>query len=293
MREVCSHNSFVIQTIDDNDESSENISRCFFCWCYVCDCEARSCHQWDSHCHSHHNSPHWQQKRRLANLSTKFEKGPFAPNHTDAPHDETLTQCRHCQWYFRFPEKLIEYGKSQEVERPLPCQDDWCGWCGRVALDKDLQKNQQAATSPLTSSSGGDYFLYGIKEEIPFTVVAHDPRLVKKYKQAWSFLPINGPSEHNPDDYERRWTYDEGNRQNEVFLHRLGGSPKLASLMKIVAVGPVSGKDKNDDAILLKENHYLLFNFLMSSGNGKIGKVDIKASWSKSNKSGVSVFAWK
>ena len=302
MREVCPLYSFMNQTTDaDGATASQIIGNgccCSYCWCYVCDNRARLCKEWykpgsfnaDEHCHSHHNSPHWQQKRHLGKLTTKGKKGPFAPNHTDAQLDKTLALCRHCQWYFRFPEKNIPTSE----ERPLPCWDDLCLRCGRVALEKDLQKNQQTTAAFTASSLGRDYFLYGQKE-IPFTVVAHDPRRLKQYEQAWISGPIIGQFENNPEDNEIRWAYDEGDRQNEVFLHRLGGSPKFESLERIMAVGPVLGgnslhqirpDDTDDDAILLTDNHYLLFHFLTANR----GKVDIKATWNKSNQSGVSVF---
>jgi hypothetical protein len=304
MRECCPRYRFSIQTpaVTDNLNRIETISRCSECWCYVCHKQARLCKHWynhklggsnsdNQHCHSHHNSRHWQQERRLHSLSTYGEMGPFAPNHTDAQQDETLAQCRHCQWYFRFPEAVKHNNDSSpsrtDTDRKLACSADWCLRCGRVAVEKDLEKNQAI---PLTlsrpNSWNEDYFLY-VTKDIPFTVVAHDPRLFCRYREAWIRLP----------------NYDEEVHQNEVFFHRLGKSPMLKSLLSIMAIRGENGHtnirntgvdkitDDDTDAILLeKENHYLLFNFLTEKVEATgFGKIDIDASWNKSNKSGVSI----
>jgi hypothetical protein len=307
MRECCPRYRFLIRAsaVTDNLNRIETISCCSECWCYVCHKQARSCKQWykhklggsnsdNDHCHGHHNSRHWQQERRLCSLSTYGQMGPFAPNHTDARQDETLAQCRHCQWYFRFPEAVKQNNDSSpsrtDTDRKLACSADWCLRCGRVAVEKDLEKNQAI---PLTlsrpNSWNEDYFLYATKD-IPFTVVAHDPRLFSKYRETWIRLP----------------TYDEEVQQNEVFFHRVGKSPMLKSLLSIMAIRGENGHhnipnrsddllkitDDDTDAILLeKENHYLLFNFLREKVEATgFGKIYIDASWNKSNKSGVSIF---
>jgi len=79
---------------------------------------------------------------------------PFSPNDSDAKKSDLLTQCRHCKWYNFFwhsnfaAKKRCHATKSYVPDiRPPSCMD-WCHCCGRVASEKDLEK-QQGMISPL------------------------------------------------------------------------------------------------------------------------------------------------
>jgi len=196
--------------------NSGNPGNCLRCWCYICDKQVFYCDDYN-HVQHHPGSDYARKERQKRKLSTFGVPGPFEPTNPDAPKDTSLTQCRRCSWFFRFDSK----------RSCTPSFSDWCPHCGRVASEDDLEKNQQATTSAASDTKNVVHeqqpYVVGEKE-IPFRIVAHDPRLFEDFKDNWEDA---GDSTSSPE-----WYYDEAERQEEVFLHRIGRAPKWSNVFR-------------------------------------------------------------
>jgi SNF2 family DNA or RNA helicase len=241
-------------------------SSCSSCWCFVCDREGSYCFEYEHRQFGHPNYFTWQQERAKRKLSTYGKSGPFSPNNADAAKDTSLTKCRHCSWFSR-----LELIANRECS-----SDDWCHSCGLVASAVDLSKNQ--ATPPDEVELKEMYF-FGEKQ-IPFRIHAHDPRKFDRHNQKWA----NNPA----------WHYDEADREEEVFQHIMGGSPKFTTLLEKIAYSsedkiPESGEAYEEmdetDAILIDDpSHVNLISILNSGANDCLVT---KASWNKQLRAGV------
>ena len=156
---------------------------------------------------------------------------------------------------------------------------------------KDLEKQQ---ASPPIGKQLEESYIFGHKE-ISFRVKAHDPRLFDAFKKNWE------------DDYQSRteWHYDEAEREEEVFLHRIGTSPRLRNIMKMiphVAEGkiPLSSDDietigrdlyaKRDvtDAILIENSKDVQLISLLGSLDGSSNRwSDITATFDTNSRKGA------
>jgi hypothetical protein len=135
-------------------------------------------------------------------------------------------------------------------------------------------------------SCGSERYIFGEKT-IPFRIKAHDPRLFKEYKKNWEAADTNSPE----------WTYDEADREEEVFLHRIGKSPKLRNFLKIISNVsedkiPESGstiyeKDKTD-AILIDEPQHIELIRLLSEDSIQGSHCLVTSEWNKTFRCGVS-----
>ena len=214
----------------NNDDWSDNDSWgssdiCEFCWCYICGKKAIYCDDLE-HLEYGPESDDARQMRQNQKLSTFGERGPFEPTNPDAAKDTSLIQCRHCSWFFRF-----EINPNH-----MPSSIDWCPHCGLVASEDDLEKNQQLTTSYASNTKidlrPPEPYVVGVKE-IPFRIIAHDPRLFKEFKNKWE---DSGDSTSSPG-----WHYDEAERQEEVFLHRIGRAPRWSNVFRALPL--VAEKD--------------------------------------------------
>ena len=102
----------------------------------------------------------------------------------------------------------------------VPTFLDWCHSCGCVVSTKHFEKGQVEAPKPADLL---DLHFFGEKE-IPFAIKAHDPREFETFKKYW---------DDNP-----QLEYDEAEREEEVFLHRVGQSPNLSTLSSLIALCP-------------------------------------------------------
>jgi hypothetical protein len=220
-------------------------------------------------------------------LSTFQKPGPFQPDNQDAPRDSGLTKCRHCSWYVRL-----------EVGRRHPSSRDWCAHCGRVASEDDLEKQQVNSTDDKVDQIEGSDFLG--QKEIPFRIKAHDPRLFEKYKENWEEDDGFGSS---------GWNYDDAEREEEVFLHRLGKSPNFRNIINSIPqvanenIPTTFDKDGSypsgiddwkvqdaTDAVIIEDPEQLQFVYLTAS-IGKLRRenndIEVNASWDKELRQGV------
>ncbi|CAB9505789.1 regulator of chromatin subfamily A member 3-like 1 [Seminavis robusta] len=236
---------------DYNSDLSVNKKSCSLCYCYVCDVPVSLCASWESssnnkllnHCNAHDNkhqgtlAGYWKDQRhaKAANVhqeprqatavvtaynngSLKSGNGPFAPDDAVAKKDPNLTACRRCGWFNRFFHRNFRVYKNLHPIGFL----DWCQCCGRVASEQDFGKLQ---TKPVVPQAG-DIFL-GTKN-IPFTIVARDPREIEKYEQNW-LDAADGTA--NPE-----WQYDEDEMREDFFRHRFGKRPTLNMILASVAI---------------------------------------------------------
>ena len=163
-----------------------------------------------------------------------------------------------------------------------PSSNDWCDVCGRVASEKDLEKQPGFLND--VNKEDGSCFLG--EKEIPFRIKAHDPRLFEKYKANW--------------EGNSGWDYDDAEREEEVFLHRIGKSPNPANVLKVIprvanekvpnTIARSRAQDETD-AIIIEDPKQLqllltivslqkdCFNEMLSLG--------IAASWDKESRRGV------
>lgn len=96
---------------------------------------------------------------------------------------------------------------------------DWCQTCGRVALEKDLGKNQAKLTKPNPEKE----VLLGTVV-VPFTVHTHDPRSMVQYKKSWE---TRGG--------QPGWTVDPQAEAREFFMHRIGPRPKIKTILDTIS----------------------------------------------------------
>lgn len=188
-----------------------HVRTCQRCWCYICDKPAGQCSDRYNHVYDGPDCEDSRKERQKRNSSTYGLRGPFKPDHPDAHLNTDLTKCRHCSWFVSLS-KHRQYASSK----------DWCEVCGRVASEEDLEKQKQyyADESEDESKGNGSYFLG--EKEIPFRIQAHDPRLFPKYKANWE------------DPANSGWNYDAAERDEEVFLHRIGKSPQWKNLSSVI-----------------------------------------------------------
>ena len=215
------------------------------------------------------------------------QPGPFKPDHPDAHLNKNLTKCRHCSWFVRL-----------ERYRVKPSSRDWCSVCGRVASEKDLEKQQVESANSTWNEADGSYLLG--QKEIPFRINAHDPRLFEKYKPNW---------EENGSD-NSGWQYDDAEREEEVFLHRIGKSPTFSNILNSIphvandnipnefktsqaySTG-LSHWDMQDttDAIIIENPQQLQFvSAITSLFDSRQKVIQITASWDKESRCGIFKF---
>jgi SNF2-related domain len=244
------------------------VMQCKDCWCFVCDKEGNDCLKWYSHRHADPAHTHWQGERAMQLSPTFGRSGPFPPDTAGASNDRYLTQCRHCSWFIRREMNNMRHTKKS-------C-DDWCVVCGRVASVKSFAVEND---NGLDEEDMKDWYTFGEKT-IPFRIHAHDPRLFSHFKSKW---------EENPN-----WEYNEAEREEEVFLHLVGKSPSLETLMEKMAYAsddkiPKTGeskeeRDQTDAVIVDSPNDINLITILSSRGVREYSF--ISASWDKQLRSG-------
>jgi hypothetical protein len=125
----------------------------------------------------------------------------------------------------------------------------------------------------------------GIKE-IPFRIKAHDPRRFPAYERHWK--------EADPSSSE--WLYDEVDREEEVFLHRVGDKPQVKLVADRIALYPedkvcvfpggVLKAEQTDHILLDNVQHIQLLHSLASVSEETT--FTISASWDRLARSGVS-----
>ena len=176
----------------------------------------------------------WREQREIRRNSTYGLPGPFKPDHPDAARNNDLTKCRHCSWFIR----LVGYSRYR------PSSNDWCKVCGRVASEADLEKSQVAPANNASEEAQAGKYLLGEKE-ISFRIKAHDPRLFDEYKTKW---------EENSSG-NSAWIYDQADRDEEVFLHRIGRSPTFDNIQNMIPrVGNENIPDKVDSSHTCRNN---------------------------------------
>jgi hypothetical protein len=295
---------------NDNDDSPHgshlmkncispyNRASCASCWCYICDTPARLCDESYNHRYADPTKSSDRELRARRKLSTYNQDGPFDPKTTpDAIQDPSLSQCRHCSWYTRF---------STNHRRSSPSSADWCGACGRVALEKDLEKQQQQQASSTKAKGNNsnqvvDSYFFGQKD-IPFRIKAHDPRLFDVYKKNWE-------DNNNNNNNTSEWKYDAKEIEEETFLHRVGKAPKLAIFLQSVSFvneenipsEPPKGlpfargrdiytiRDATEAVIIDDPNNVQLLSLLAAGQQGDTSYkwTDVTASWDKDSRTGV------
>jgi hypothetical protein len=218
---------------------------CDNCVCYVCQKPSSQCRDWfvfgrqglrGNHCNATVKSEKqstlfWKSLRakfsEMAKLASELAEiqqrvqalGPFEPGNEAAGKDQDLTQCRKCQWYNRFPNITPE--TMENLRRPTVFVNHWCRACGRVASENDFGKEQ---SKPYYSNQG-DIFL-GTKT-ISFSLHTHDPRQMSKFRKRWA-----------DNKCKPEWTFDETDMEEELFRHRLGKRPTLATILASIPVLP-------------------------------------------------------
>ncbi len=226
----------------------------------------------------------WREQRERRRNSTYVLAGPFEPDHPDAPRNNELTKCRHCSWFSRL-----------RLGRLVPSSDDWCKVCGRVASEADLEKKQVAPANNTSEEAQAGTYLLGEKE-ISFRIKAHDPRLFDEYKTKWQ--------ENSSDN--SAWHYDQADRDEEVFLHRIGRSPTFDNIQRIFPhVANENIPDKIDgsnprpnnerdgtDAIIIEDPReqnlvYGLSGLFISDSNLDSPCLKIAATWDKTSRKGT------
>ena len=282
---------------------------CGRCWCYVCDRSRNSCSNTRSHKSAKHSSPKWRYERERRKLPTYGRTGPWKPDDqqalADFPKDKSLIQCLHCKWFMRLKKSHV---------RCIPSSEDWCIQCGLVAVDKDFGKDQEGSKKkktrqPYDSDDSDDSedekeeeqdrkdavddttqaatFLLGTKS-FPFTIKAHDPRKIYKYKQNWTtYSQMQG------------WTYSTAAQRKEVFLHRLGKAPKLSNLMRAIPIAAEkkivdeiissdSAHMEDTDAIIVKDRKMVSLMNMLNRLPETCVRAKLDASWNPASQSGVS-----
>ncbi|KAG7344196.1 DNA/RNA helicase, superfamily II, SNF2 family protein [Nitzschia inconspicua] len=245
---------------------------CDDCWCFVCDDEFFSCENPYDHRNATLTSSHWQAERAKRKLSTYGKTGPFPPDTADASQDKALLQCRHCSWFSRRVTHEFHYASSGDWS------NDWCSVCGLVALKETLGKRQSV---PPQEKHLKDMYYFGEKE-FSFRIHAHDPRLSPKYQKNWE---------------QNDWHYDEADRDEEVFEHRIGKSPHLINFSKMISCSSVENIPKvvsessesrispdDTDAIIIDDPE--IVNFLQVLGQWPHECCVVSASWDKTLRSG-------
>jgi hypothetical protein len=251
-------------------------SCCEKCWCFVCDKPGRECPNYWNHCIVDRNDEKWIKEREQRQLSTYGKEGPFAPDTEDAPKDDRLTKCRRCGWFSHLS------GRKERLSSPA----DWCKQCGRVASEQDFRKLQRKEPTfkPPVDLKNPPVSL-GIKE-IPFRIKAHDPRRFPEYERHWK--------EADPSSSE--WLYDEVDREEEVFLHRIGEKPHVQVVSHhiprypedkvCVFPGGLLKAEQTDHILVDNVQHIQLLHSLASVSEETT--FTFSASWDRVARSGVS-----
>mmetsp|Transcript_23273 Transcript_23273/g.55031 ORF Transcript_23273/g.55031 Transcript_23273/m.55031 type:complete len:1470 (-) Transcript_23273:218-4627(-) len=260
---------------------------CDSCWCYICDTDIDSCTDSWSHRAACPTIERDRERRRRRKLSTFGLPGPFMPDNPDAHLDKDLIQCRHCSWFIR------PVVRSSNI----PSSYDWCTHCGLVASEEDLEKDQATSTNRKINPMA-EPFLLGQKDVL-FQIKAHDPRLFEKWKAIWV------------DDGHRssEWRYDDADREEEVFLHRLGKSPKFYNIIRMLPfvtnenipkdcetfrtnyrrVNDQKAQDATDAIVIEDEKEFEFLYRIVSLGSIWHGEnpIEVNASWNKGLRSGI------
>ena len=169
---------------------------------------------------------------------------------TPAPPEEilpNLTQCQHgdCKHYTHFSHRNYtkttmlladEDGNIEPKEFPkVPMRatdQDWCGYCGRVASPKDYGKGNVGGIYPGFGRYDGKIFkpVEGVdvclgRKTVPFTLISHDPRKIARFRDNWSQSAAGAPSQLK---------YDEGIMDANTFQHRIGKKPSVTTLLGMI-----------------------------------------------------------
>ncbi|KAG7339454.1 swf/snf family helicase [Nitzschia inconspicua] len=241
---------------------------CENCWCYVCDDLYANCNEREGHRYANATDSCWRNERDKVK-----RPGPFPPDTAEEWKDnKDLVQCRHCSWFSRKAE-------SSNHTRQYPnWSTDWCAACGRVAQQESLGKKQ---SEPPKQDAFKKMYYFGGKE-FSFRIHAHDPRLFPKYQKNWE---------------QNKWNYDEEDRDEEVFQHRIGKSPELSHFAKQISCSSaeniprtVSGDSEgglspdNTDAVIMDDPREV--SLIQALGKWPPNFCVVSATWDKALRSG-------
>jgi hypothetical protein len=136
-----------------------------------------------------------------------------------------------------------------------------------------------------------DDFFLGVKE-VNFKIVAKDPRSMRKYRSNWKKAT---------DSSDPAWAFDEASLEEDMFLHQIGKSPLLKSILCFASEWEEDKvREEEEEAIILeKQCDITLFQILEKEGfslrhtnpavgDYRIACVDIQATWNKERRGGVS-----
>lgn len=225
------------------------------------------------------------------NLLYQLGAGPFKPDNEEAKTATHLTKCRKCGWYNAFEHRNYtkELNTYEKRKTYVTGASDWCHACGRIASEKDFEKEQSKPYKPQV----GDVSL-GMKV-IPFTIKARDPRKLGSVAKYWE------ENEGTPG-----WVYDEAEMEHDFFLHVIGKRPTMRYILQSIPVKkkdciPETGKIHRSytvdddpsateaDALLLDDqDHLKLLRELwamVSDGYDETG-LRISASWNQTERKG-------
>lgn len=160
--------------------------------------------------------------------------GPYPPENAAASRSSILTKCRKCSWFSRFEHanftrmktltvRSRRTGVTRSISYPLLYATghlDWCHACGRVASEKDFQKNQSQKYTPAQT----DFFLG--EKVMKFRIRPHDPRKFDDFKEMWNEKEGKSPE----------WTYSEADMEEDTFNHRLGEFPTMPMIMSSLPI---------------------------------------------------------
>jgi hypothetical protein len=197
-----------------------------------------------------------------------FRRGPFEPGYAQASADPVnYPACVKCRWHNR--------------RRAVQLR---CLKCGRIINSAHgLNRGVTYKSRPT------DYFL-GTKI-VQFRIIPTDVRSLDEYRSSWLLADKTDPA----------WKYDEGDMQEDIFIHRVGSNPTANSILKLVSEWDTDKlREKNEEGIVLDNpNDIPLLRVLerqeqfgmrsMSRSSGVRSYYgDIKAKWQKEQRLGVS-----
>jgi hypothetical protein len=271
-----------------------NAKYCENCYCYVCDAFAKDCNHWsrtdlkaneDNHCCAVSMHTSWKCLRHgfryslfrsLQPVSKSYSlpifadgPGPFDPSDELASNDLTLTPCRKCGWYNRFSHRNFFYPKHRIGVLDL------CHQCGRVASELDFGKVQSIPHQPGPT----DIFLG--EKSIPFSINAHDPRMMDTFKYNW---------EASTD-----WTLNEGDMEEDAFRHRFGKHPTPESIIAHIPEAGIPMSTQDTITLANPTDSHLAMLLYRVTDKIVVGEAalqySITGNWNKKSRIGVS--SWK
>jgi hypothetical protein len=202
-----------------------------------------------------------------------FGRGPFEPGHAQASADPVnYPACVKCRWHNR--RGAVHQNQPDKLR---------CLKCGRITNSAQGLKRGGTHKSKRT-----DYFL-GTKI-VRFRIIPTDVRSLDEYRSSWLLADKTDPA----------WKYDEGDMQEDIFIHRVGSNPTASSILKLVSEWDTDKlREKNEEGIVLDNPNDIPLlrvmereQFGMRSVSGFTGVRsyygDIKAKWQKDQRLGVS-----